>query len=371
MNTYGNQLDIIKKGYLIHKRHTKIYVILCSPISIADVSTVFYSIFGRNGGLENRAAILGNIAFAAMEETPLLILLASEKETSRPIFIHFMNINSIDDEVKLGQACCMRLHTNKADFTLSASTSTDYQDWISAFREAYTKSHQPSKRKTINTNVDDVDDIEENHTVNNVDPNIFIPYSPTATLNHNRSSPKQEKPLFGRLFSQCIPETSNNNNGNNNYNNSAVRSLNLNKGHHHYSAAAPRNIPSMAAQNPRHRISYQRTSSPSNISPPSTSAVTPTIIQKKPIDNTTKLSRAKIPTSIPVPMNITTTITTVNPPTPSIPASVQAVSDCSNMPPLTPSSPVNDDNPATPVSLSLQRKQEIPNTESAIPIKTN
>jgi len=49
MNTYGNKLDIMKKGYLIHKKHTKVFVILCSPLSISDVSTVYYSIFGGNG----------------------------------------------------------------------------------------------------------------------------------------------------------------------------------------------------------------------------------------------------------------------------------------------------------------------------------
>ena len=49
MNTYGNRMDIMKKGYLIHKKHTKVYVILCAPLSISDVSTVYYSIFGGSG----------------------------------------------------------------------------------------------------------------------------------------------------------------------------------------------------------------------------------------------------------------------------------------------------------------------------------
>jgi len=284
MNTYGNKLDIMKKGYLIHKKHTKVFVILCSPLSISDVSTVYYSIFGGNG-LENRAAILGNIAFAAMEETPLLILLASEKETSRPIFVHFVNINSIDDEVKLGQACCMRIHTTKADFTFSASTSTDYQEWISAFKEAYNKSHPGTNRRTVNTEVDDVDDMYENNTVDNIDPGMFIPYTQQATMTRSRST-KNEKPLLGRLFSQCIPDTNNN---------SASRQVNQNKVHPTYLRTHNhgKRSPATATMSPHSRASnvVRTPSSPKksemNKIPPNTQYVNlPSSLPENPVTTT-------------------------------------------------------------------------------------
>ncbi|OUM65530.1 hypothetical protein PIROE2DRAFT_7462 [Piromyces sp. E2] len=324
MNTYGNKLDIMKKGYLIHKKHTKVFVILCSPLSISDVSTVYYSIFGGNG-LENRAAILGNIAFAAMEETPLLILLASEKETSRPIFIHFMNINSIDDEVKLGQACCMRLHTTKADFTFSASTSTDYQEWIYAFKEAFNKTHPTSKRRTVNTEVDDVDDMYENsNTVDNIDPGMFIPYTPQATLARSRSTSKSEKPLLGRLFSQCIPDNNNNNNSNNNNNNNiSSRQMNPNKTHSHnhthnnHNIMAARRVPSAAAtatMSPRNRPNYLTR--------------VPSSPKKSDINkNSTNTQHVSLPSTLPE-SPITTTVITPAPPTPS--------SSYNDMPPLSP-----------------------------------
>jgi len=357
MNTYGNKLDILKKGYLIHKRHTKIYVILCSPLSISDVSTIYYSIFGGNGGLENRAAILGNIAFAAMEETPLLILLASEKETNRPIFIHFMNINGIDDEVKLGQACCMRLHTTKADFTFSASTSTDYQDWISAFKDAYKKSHSSNRRKTYNTDVDDVDDLEENYTVDNIDPNMFIPYNPTATLNRSHSSPKTEKPLLGRLFSQCIPDNGNNNNNNGNGRQAPNKM-------HHYSAAQQRKVPSSAVSNPYMRKSHNSRNATVPIpSSPSTNA-------KKPSE-TNKSVHASLPPTIPQPINTTTTVTSINPTT-TVNTNTP-IPNYSDMPPLSPSAVASSSNLPNPTlnEPSTSGKPEVQKMEPSIPIKAN
>jgi len=365
MNTYGNKLDIMKKGYLIHKKHTKVFVILCSPLSIADVSTVYYSIFGGNG-IENRAAILGNIAFAAMEETPLLILLASEKETSRPIFIHFMNINSIDDEVKLGQACCMRLHTTKADFTFSAPTSTDYQDWIYAFKDAFNRTHPATKRRTVNTEVDDVDDMyENNNTVDNIDPGMFIPYTPQATLTRSRSTPKTEKPLLGRLFSQCIPDTNNNN--------ASARQATLNKNYNHnnhphnnHNIMAARRIPSpaTATMSPRNRPNYLARA-PSS---PKKSAEA----NKNPVNT----QHVNLPTTLPE-SPITKTIITPAPPTPS--------SNYNDMPPLNPTpattmvstTPLPSAPSATAVAASVlpsppaQIKVEVDKTDPAIAIKTN
>lgn len=353
MNTYGNKLDIMKKGYLIHKRHTKVYVILCSPLTISDVSTIYYSIFGGRG-LENRAAILGNIAFAAMEETPLLILLASEKETSRPIFIHFMNINSIDDEVKLGQACCMRLHTTKADFTFSTSTSTDYQDWISAFKDAYKKSRSVNKKKNYNANVDDVDDLEENNTVDNIDPNMFIPYNPNATLNRAHSSPRTEKPLLGRLFGQCILDNSNSN-----------TKQSSNKMYHHNSSAQQRRFPFAAASNLYMGKNHNSRTSAAPI-PSSTTTST-----KKPVESN-KAVHSSLPPTVPSPINTPTTLNIDNHLPPSSPSAKPNYSD---MPPLSPSAAAvgNNSNFANSnlIGPSSPGKYEIQNIDPAIPVTTN
>ncbi|ORX58454.1 hypothetical protein BCR36DRAFT_317832 [Piromyces finnis] len=374
MNTYGNKLDIMKKGYLIHKKHTKIFVILCLPLSISDVSTVYYSIFGGNG-LENRAAILGNIAFAAMEETPLLILLASEKETSRPIFIHFMNVNSIDDEVKLGQACCMRLHTTKADFTFSASTSTDYQEWIYALKDAYNRSHPSVKRRTVNTGVDDVDDMYENsnYTVDNVDPGMFIPYSSHATLTRSRSAPKTEKPLLGRLFSQCIPDT----------NNSSSKQTNSNKIHHHnynQNIMAARKVPAAATatmssrgrttttnincvpSSPKKSEVNKTSSNTQHVHLPSSlpeNPVTTTVITPAPLIRSSNYN--DMPPLSPSPLSTNTNNTlNVPPPPPSATAATAAAVAASTVLPSPPP-------PPPPVQYNV----EVDKTNSAIPIKTN
>jgi len=403
-NNYGTKLDILKKGYLIHKRHTKIFVILCSPLSISDVSTVYYSVFGNNGGLENRAAILGNICFAAMEETPLLILLPNEKETNRPIFIHFMNVNGIDDEVKLGQACCMRLHTTKADFTFSAPTSTDYQDWITAFKDAYKKSHPAQKRKTLMADIDDVDDIEDN-SADNIDPNVFIPYNPSATVNRSKSNGKSEKPLLGRLFSQCIPDS-------NSYSAASNRPSNANKPHHHqYNAASSKAISSSSS--PRHRASssaHRSSSAPipgsSSSSSGNPNAVVATasystspsngngINVKKSVSldlnkptpptssstiNTNAITRASLPPSIPTPINTTTTITPLTPASvPSASVMSPATPTYKDMPPLSPPPTlpiISNNNPLANPNISLPPtsgpiKVEI-QTEPSLPIKTN
>jgi len=44
-----NRLEILKKGYLVYKKSHKVYVMLCAPVSIADVATVYHSIFPGKG----------------------------------------------------------------------------------------------------------------------------------------------------------------------------------------------------------------------------------------------------------------------------------------------------------------------------------
>jgi len=45
----GNRLEILKKGYLVYKKSHKVYVMLCAPVSIADVATVYHSLFPGKG----------------------------------------------------------------------------------------------------------------------------------------------------------------------------------------------------------------------------------------------------------------------------------------------------------------------------------
>src|SRR5262249_23202323 len=53
-----------------------------------------------------------------------------------PTFVHFSEVRSITDEIKLQSACNLVLHLNKSDLRFAAATSTDYQEWYRVFSEA-------------------------------------------------------------------------------------------------------------------------------------------------------------------------------------------------------------------------------------------
>jgi len=229
------RLEILKKGYLVYKKTHKVYVMLCAPVSIADVATVYHSLFPGKEGIQNRAAILGNIAYAAMEETPVMILLQSEKNVTRPNFVHFIDVISVEDEVDIGAACSIRINTKDHLLYFSAPTSTEYQGWINAFQEAYRQAHsneENSYQREIEAANEGFDIPAELHnglnnssralsshslprgsTISSSSSNfggsnqrmsIFSDLSTSPSENPGRSaSKKNSEPLFSRIFSAC------------------------------------------------------------------------------------------------------------------------------------------------------------------------
>ncbi|ORX49254.1 hypothetical protein BCR36DRAFT_353646 [Piromyces finnis] len=226
----GSRLEILKKGYLVYKKSHKVYVMLCAPVSIADVATVYHSLFPGKEGIQNRASILGNIAYAAMEETPVMILLQSEKNVTRPNFVHFIDVLSVEDEVDIGAACSIRINTKDHVLYFSAQTSTEYQGWINAFQEAYRQAHSNNdgtsedNEESNNNNVEfDIPAEITNNTTSrglsqsfprnstfsssssmgNNRLSIFSDISSTPSEVHRNGSKKTSEPLFSRIFSAC------------------------------------------------------------------------------------------------------------------------------------------------------------------------
>jgi hypothetical protein len=217
----SSRLEILKRGYLIYKKTHKVYVMLCAPVSITDVATVYHSLFPGKEGIQNRASILGNIAYAAMEETPVMILLQSEKNVTRPNFVHFIDVISVEDEVDIGAACSIRINTKDHMLYFSATTSTEYQGWINAFQEAYRQAHSNDEAAYQNEIEEAADgfDIPElannsskslprNSTVSSIPNHRISIFSDISTSNPEigrsvTTSRKNSEPLFSRLFSAC------------------------------------------------------------------------------------------------------------------------------------------------------------------------
>jgi len=204
----------------------------------------------------------------------------------------------------------MIIHNTKADFTFSATTSTEYQEWITVFKEAFQKTHPASKRN-VNPDVDDIDDYEPSNTVENIDPGMFIPYT-QHTLGRSRSTNnnKSEKPLLGRLFSQCIPDNSSNNNN-------TARQVNPNKKNaNHMAMAYKRKVPPAS---PKQRINHSTTS---RALPPSI----PMVKKSDPTSSSSANPHVSLPPTLPESPITKTVITPVSP-TPL---------NYSEMPPLSP-----------------------------------
>lgn len=235
---FGNRLEILKKGYLVYKKAHKVFVMLCAPVSIADVATVYHTLFPGKEGIQNRAAILGNIAYAAMEETPVMILLQSEKNTTRPNFIHFIDVNTVEDEVAIGTACSIKITTSDHVLFFSATTSTEYQGWINAFQEAYRQAHSRGDEMYRNEIENLNEGFDNNVPGENYNTNLrsftqnLLPRNPTLNSNYGSSSSnnnhrmstfsdistsqennntntrgskssRNSEPLFSRIFSSC------------------------------------------------------------------------------------------------------------------------------------------------------------------------
>ncbi|KAI8925976.1 hypothetical protein BC831DRAFT_512051 [Entophlyctis helioformis] len=126
----------LKKGLLSSDK----YVVLCAPLSVQDIQSVYELLFVSDPSrpVDARSVPwLGNIAFAAVKATPLLVILPSETRTDSPTFIHFDEVRAISDEVAVSSACTFVLHLAKTDLKFVCRTSTDYQDWIRCLTMAF------------------------------------------------------------------------------------------------------------------------------------------------------------------------------------------------------------------------------------------
>ncbi|KAH9266327.1 hypothetical protein BASA84_001177 [Batrachochytrium salamandrivorans] len=119
----------LKKGLISYDK----FMVLCAPISVQDIQSVYELLFVSDPSrpVDTRSIPwLGNVAFAAVKATPLLVILPSETRVDSPVFIHFDEVRSISDEVALSSACTFVLHLAKTDLRFVCKTSTDYVEWI-------------------------------------------------------------------------------------------------------------------------------------------------------------------------------------------------------------------------------------------------
>ncbi|KAJ3119079.1 hypothetical protein HK098_005756 [Nowakowskiella sp. JEL0407] len=139
----------MRKGILTNKRFPAVrsgkkFVILCHPTTTDDLYLINREIIETDetkilsgeskSSKDESIRVLGQIALAAVSGTPLLILGTSNRQ-----FIHFSDIEAILDEDYLQSACNFHIVTSKHEvLRFSTDTSTDYQLWISALREALT-----------------------------------------------------------------------------------------------------------------------------------------------------------------------------------------------------------------------------------------
>ncbi|RKO91560.1 hypothetical protein BDK51DRAFT_36729 [Blyttiomyces helicus] len=120
---------------------SKRHVVLCAPVSVEDLHKVFQSMFkvDPSSAIDPKSVpFLGNIAYAAVRGTPLLVILPSEHKPDNPTFIHFTDVLALSDETQLSSACnfCVHLDVKPFDLRFSTGSSTEYQEWIRALREA-------------------------------------------------------------------------------------------------------------------------------------------------------------------------------------------------------------------------------------------
>ncbi|KAI9206288.1 uncharacterized protein BJ171DRAFT_597461 [Polychytrium aggregatum] len=131
---------VVLSGMLNLSRTNRKYVVLAQPRTPGDVEAVYNHVFGAHGGKLHElttvdssvASTLGNLTLAAVENTPLLIMLTSRFGDSSPVFIPLTSIDALKDEVELQQACtfAIELTGNKGSIVLRADSSTLYNEWF-------------------------------------------------------------------------------------------------------------------------------------------------------------------------------------------------------------------------------------------------
>ncbi|KAI8908587.1 hypothetical protein EDD86DRAFT_208054 [Gorgonomyces haynaldii] len=81
---------------------------------------------------QENLTIFGHICLSAISGFPLLIIGSQAK-----VFCHFSQISDIKDEHDLSQPCTFALVTPQSEFRFTCDSSTDYQQWIGAFTQAF------------------------------------------------------------------------------------------------------------------------------------------------------------------------------------------------------------------------------------------
>ncbi|KAJ3115527.1 hypothetical protein HDU96_000474 [Phlyctochytrium bullatum] len=166
-------------GTLLTKRNNvgglrKRYVVLAHPIQVDEIQLVFDRVFHAASFLSKASSsvslnhhlsrlspeetpdildpkvcsVYGNIAKAAVEKTPLLIILAppstphpnnpstTTSTAITPTFIHFSTVDAFYSEVDLATPCHFKLRVGQDELRFVAESSHDYQEWEEALREA-------------------------------------------------------------------------------------------------------------------------------------------------------------------------------------------------------------------------------------------
>ncbi|KAL2918326.1 hypothetical protein HK105_202253 [Polyrhizophydium stewartii] len=93
--------------------------------------------------VEQDMDVYGHIALSAISGYPLLVI-----GTSVRTFIHFSQIEALLDETELQTPCAFAIVTAFKEFKFYASTSTDYQRWMSALTQAFSSLNDGVKHVT-------------------------------------------------------------------------------------------------------------------------------------------------------------------------------------------------------------------------------
>ncbi|KAJ3306595.1 hypothetical protein HDV03_004724 [Kappamyces sp. JEL0829] len=128
----------VRKGLLAHKRH----VTLTAPITMDNVQTVFETLFVTDPYAPIQAKAipcLGQIAFAAARNIPLMII-ASNEHYDDPHFLPLDISLSLREEEEMAKPCCFEIYINQQTIVFSAPTSTEYQQWIGCLHSAMERS---------------------------------------------------------------------------------------------------------------------------------------------------------------------------------------------------------------------------------------
>jgi hypothetical protein len=155
---------ILKVGpiiYLSNLTKRKKTGLLIYVSSMSDVSFIFNKFFITDATLaldKNKINILGKISFAAIQGTPLLILMSN----SGTDFIQISKLKSIIDEYVVQKPCQFKLLLNDQSLSFACYTSTDYTEWIDALRSCHEQVLMPILNSNYSYSMSEIDQREQN-----------------------------------------------------------------------------------------------------------------------------------------------------------------------------------------------------------------